>query len=298
MYLPHEIPGAQVLIAVKTYPQPSGKYDELVCTAGFLPDGRWIRLYPIPFRALPYQQQYEKYHWITLDVIRNFKDFRPESYRPKHGVEGIRLGEKLNTKDGWAERKAYALKEVFTSMEDLLQRAKGEEKKSLAVLKPREILDFVMKPTEREWKPEWQKRLLQLNLFDRDEKGEGQKRRVLPKLPYKYFYRFLTEGDKNPRQLMIEDWEIGALYWKCFRRCGDEKEANRLVQQKFYYEFCSKNDLYFFLGTTLQYHNISAQPFMIIGVFYPPKPPSQSEEKRRADPIDTKGLHQPPLFEF
>ena len=61
MYLPHEIRDAQVLITVKTYPLPSSKYEELVCTAGFLPDGKWIRLYPIPFRALPYQDQYQKY---------------------------------------------------------------------------------------------------------------------------------------------------------------------------------------------------------------------------------------------
>lgn len=38
----------KVLIAVKTYPAISAKYDELVCTAGFLEDGSWIRIFPIP----------------------------------------------------------------------------------------------------------------------------------------------------------------------------------------------------------------------------------------------------------
>ena len=33
----------KVLITVKTYPAISNKYDELVCTAGFLEDGTWIR---------------------------------------------------------------------------------------------------------------------------------------------------------------------------------------------------------------------------------------------------------------
>lgn len=297
MYLPYEIPGAQVLISVKTYPLPSGKYEELVCTAGFLPEGKWIRLYPIPFRALPYEKQYEKYRWITLDVIRNTKDFRPESYRPKRGIEGMRLGEKLDTKDGWAKRKEYALKEVFTSMEDLIQRAKSDEGKSLATLKPREIIDFVIEPTEREWKPQWRDQLLQMNLFDRDEEGAGKKRQVLPKLPYKYFYRFLTDGDKKPRRLMIEDWEIGALYWNSYRRSRDEEEANRLVRQKFFSEFCSKNDLYFFLGTSLQYHHVAPQPFMIIGVFYPLKLKLPSQEKRRPDPLDAREIYQPQLFE-
>ena len=40
----------KVLIAVKTYPTLASKYDELVCTAGFLEDGSWITniSYPVP----------------------------------------------------------------------------------------------------------------------------------------------------------------------------------------------------------------------------------------------------------
>jgi hypothetical protein len=48
----------KVLITVKTYPAISTKYDELVCTAGFLEDGSWIRIYPIQFRKRPYAEQY------------------------------------------------------------------------------------------------------------------------------------------------------------------------------------------------------------------------------------------------
>ena len=55
----------RVLITVKTYPTISGKYDELVCTAGFREDGSWIRIYPVPFRKIAYDQQYKKYDWCT-----------------------------------------------------------------------------------------------------------------------------------------------------------------------------------------------------------------------------------------
>ena len=72
----------KVLITVKTYPAISGKYDELVCTAGFTEDGKWIRIYPVPFRKKDYSQQYRKYEWIELDLVKNTSDFRPESYRP------------------------------------------------------------------------------------------------------------------------------------------------------------------------------------------------------------------------
>src|SRR5947209_15003396 len=152
MYLPQEMPQAQVLITVKTYPLPSNKYEELVCTAGMLGDGKWVRIYPVPFRALPYDQQYQKYHWIQLDLVRNTQDFRPESYRPRRGVdENIQVTGKLDTAKGWSQRKDIVLKEVFTSMSELINLAKGEEKKSLAVLKPFEIVDFTIEETEREW---------------------------------------------------------------------------------------------------------------------------------------------------
>lgn len=39
----------KVLITVKTYPTISKKYEELVCTAGFLEDGSWIRIYLFNF---------------------------------------------------------------------------------------------------------------------------------------------------------------------------------------------------------------------------------------------------------
>lgn len=60
----------KVLVVVKTYPTLSSKYDELVCTAGFLEDGHWIRIYPIPFRKLEYERRYSKYDWVEIDLDR------------------------------------------------------------------------------------------------------------------------------------------------------------------------------------------------------------------------------------
>ena len=99
----------------------------------------------------------------------------------------------------------------------------------------------------------------------------GQKK-VIKKLPYKFSYRFFSEGDKEPRKMMIEDWEIGALFWKClYQKDGDEQATLELVKQKYLEEFAEK-DLFLFVGTTLKFHAMSApNPFVIIGVFYPPK---------------------------
>lgn len=79
---------------------------------------KWIRMYPIPFRFLQDQKQYPKYAWVNIDLIRNTKDFRPESYRLKN--ENFSVLEKLGTSDSWTVRKSFIQKEVFTSMEDLI----------------------------------------------------------------------------------------------------------------------------------------------------------------------------------
>lgn len=280
MYLPDTLDHAEVMITVKTYPLPSNKYGELVCTAGLLinrddeHNGKWVRIYPVVFRQLPYDQQYRKYECLRLNLDRNMNDFRPESYRPRLGIdEPLEHVGSIGTGNNWARRKAWVEREVFTSMDDLLAQAKGLDRKSLAVVKPREIIDFVIEPEkERDWKPKWKEKLLQANLF------EQRKGNVIRKLPYKYSYRFLTEGDKNPHTVMIEDWELGALYWNCLQRAGgDEKQANELVKQKYFDQFCSQNDISLFMGTTKQWHNVSPQPFIIIGVFYPLK----SDEPRQ-----------------
>jgi hypothetical protein len=65
---PNTIKDAKVLITVKAYPKPSGKYEELVCTAGLLSSQDWIRIYPVPFRLLDDRKKYPKYAWVQLDL--------------------------------------------------------------------------------------------------------------------------------------------------------------------------------------------------------------------------------------
>ncbi len=271
-YLPDEIPKAKVLITVKTYPLPSSSYTELVCTAGLLNGEKWIRIYPVSYRFLNDSSKYPKYSWVELNLVRNTKDFRPESFRPKLGVdEPITVIEKIGTglAHDWAIRKSFVLKDIFTSMIELIQLAKSPEKKSLATLKPSRIVDLTIEEDEREWKQDWLDQLKQLNMFD--QPIIGKQRKVVKKLPYKFSYRFFSEGDKEPRTMMIEDWEIGALFWNCLTRTGgDEQAALQQVRAKYFDEFIEK-DLYLFVGTTARYHNVAPNPFIIIGVFYPPK---------------------------
>ena len=259
----------KVLITVKTYPTISKKYEELVCTAGFLEDGSWIRIYPVQFRKKSYSEQYSKYDWIELDLVNNKSDFRPESYRPvSHDTPIKKIGEIKPDGDTWKERRKYVLQNIYTNMNKLINEAKDKNiGTSLAVFKPTKILDFIYEEeTEREWPSDKLSQFQQLNLFEKDKNNDFQ---VVKKLPYKFSYKF-KDDEGTVRKLMIEDWETGQLYWNSLKRNdGDEIKACEDVKKKYLDNFARQKDLYLFLGTTQLYHYASKNPFVIIGTFHP-----------------------------
>ena len=260
----------KILITVKTYPTLSQKYDELVCTAGFTESGDWIRIYPVPFRKIPYHQQYKKYDWVELDIVKNKGDFRVESYRPKSAKEEIKVVGSIDTAQNWAKRKRIVLKNVEDDLSTLIASAKDRTHPiSLAVFKPAKIKDFIIKPVNRNWSDEKLAALKQTNLF---EKVTETEKRVVKKLPYKFSYSF-TDALGKESTMMIEDWEIGQLYWNVLKSTGNEEDACNKVREKYFDEFTTQKDLYFFLGTTKANHFRSRNPFIIIGLFYPKKEP-------------------------
>ncbi len=261
----------RILITVKTYPTISKKYDELVCTAGFLEDGSWIRLYPIQFRKKSYAEQYKKYQWIELDIVKNTSDFRPESYRPvSHDTPIEIVGEIQPDGNTWDERRRIVLKKVYTNLSTLITEAKDKTIcTSLAVFKPTKIIDFIWEEEkERDWSPAKLAQFNQLNLF---ETTNQKKFIVVRKLPYKV--SFIFEDDAGQRStLMIEDWETGELFRKCLQRHdGNEMKACQDVKKKYFNDFSKTKDLHFFLGTTQRHHYVALNPFIIIGTFHPKK---------------------------
>jgi len=261
----------RIYVVVKTYPTISKEYSELVCTAGVLEDGSWIRLYPVPFRKLDIDKKYPKYTWIEIEATRNTNDFRPETYRPDLSTITVEPKQKTD----WDKRReiVFKNKKIYTNLQELIGKAKTEGT-SLAVFKPSEVQDLVVEETEREWDTNKLAILKDLsrqqNLFQTPEEIEEEFKTV-PKVPYKFFYKFIDDTGKTSR-LMIEDWEIGMLYFNCLKRAnGDERVAISKVKEKYFDSFI-KRDLHFFLGTIKQFHNVSPNPFIIVGAFYPPMP--------------------------
>lgn len=260
----------KVLITVTAYPLPSRSYYELVCTAGFLEDGSWLRIYPVPFKFL----NFRKYQWVEINLKkRGSKDFRPESFSPDSiDLKDMKVISRIDTKNYWAERKKYCLTNVYTSIGKLIKDSQEPKNISLATFKPSKILDLIVKSDDRDWKPLWKQARKQYDLFSSDVENKKAYDSMIRKIPFRFTYRFLDDEGKES-SLMIEDWEIGALYWNCLKSAeGDEKLACEKVKQKYFKEFTKKNDVYLFLGTTLQYHRRRVlNPFVIVGVFYPLK---------------------------
>jgi hypothetical protein len=244
-----------------TYPHPSQRHQELVCTAGITEASEWVRLYPIDYRYRPNHQRFKKYQWIEIGLAErgSGNDDRRESRRPD--LESITiLGETLSTGDGWAARRKIVDELPHHTIREL-RSLYDFDKTSLGVVRPSEVLDLTIEPVEREWKPEWQAALRQFDLF------QGQPKE-LTKLPYKFSYVFRCPdtGDR-PHSAMIEDWELGVLFLKEVERLGSEEAAAENVKRKFLDEICSGDkDTRFFMGTVFPYNT-----WVVIGTFWPPK---------------------------
>jgi len=244
-----------------TYPHPSPKYQELVCTAGITESGEWVRLYPVDYRYRSAEQRFRKYQWIEVDLWPNGdgNDNRKESRRPELNSITV-VGEPLPPANGWAARRAiidtmpHFTHKQLTSLYD-------SDKTSLGILRPTKIHDLEIRPVDPEWKPEWQQLFSQLTLF-------GPPQKPLRKLPYSFHYIFECEDDTKPHSAMCEDWELGVLFLKEADRLGSELNAAESVKKRFFETLCASTiDTRFFMGTFFPYN-----AWLVLGVFWPPKP--------------------------
>lgn len=265
----------RILITVKTYPTLSQKFGELVCTAGVREDGSWVRLYPVPFRRLSMQEQYRKFQWVDVALVRNASDNRPESFRLLD-PDDIQLGAVLGTEGLWAERRRLLLElnPVATDLQALIDEAHANTR-SLATFKPAAILDVKVEPGDRRWPADkvaaLRARADQGELFS--EEGWRDSFQLVRPVPWKFSYRFRDSAGKEST-LQILDWETGALYWNCLRAAGnDERVAVQKVRAK-YLHFAEHTDLHFFFGTLHTFHQWkSPNPWAIVGVVPFPRQP-------------------------
>jgi hypothetical protein len=249
----------KVLITVMTYPNPSKKYQETVCTAGVTESGEWIRLYPVDYRYRPTHQKFRKWQWIdvALGERGHGSDQRVESREPDLSTLRL-LGEPLSTKDGWRARRAIIDAMPHRTVKQL-EALFDSEGVSLGIVRPKRVLDMKVTAVERDWPPKYQALWSQMRLFGRQK--------PLTTIPFKFQYVFECDDSDNPNQVMNQDWELGVLFLRERDRLGSEDAAIQSVRHNFFELMCrADKDTRFFMGTRHPYNE-----WLVIGTFWPPK---------------------------
>jgi hypothetical protein len=248
----------KVLIVVKTYPTPARKGVEVSCTAGITEDGKWIRLFPLPFRFLRSEKQFKKYQWIEVAVTKA-SDPRPDSWVVD--LDSIKvLGDPLPTSDGWQARKAIVLPLLAPSLCHLV-RTREKTGATLGIFKPKEIRGLIIEPEEP---ATWTER--ELNILSQESMFDRKPFKLLEKIPYKFIYLFTCDDpDCRGHRLSVVDWEVAQAY-RSWRECyGNQWEQS--FRRRFETEMIHKCDTHFYVGTLRAYPD----RWIIIGLFYPPR---------------------------
>lgn len=259
---------ARVLITVKASPQPSARYGDTVCVAGIRVDaGRadWIRLYPLPFRWMGIEQQFKKFDLIDVEVRREVKDTRPESFRPD--IDSIKV---IGHLDGWKDRQPYMERVPRTSTCALSSAAaEHHDAPSLGMV--------TVKSVERlkidrfgEWNEAQKQRiaaaanLAPLSLFGDTVNTPVELK--APRFVARYEYHCTAHGCPGHVGQVL-DWELTALQGRLHRE--SEAVAIAEIEKKFRTQmFAPGRQTSFFMGNFEDARK--RHSFSVLGVYYPP----------------------------
>jgi len=255
----------EVLITVKTSPEPSEKYFDTVCVAAIRIDGgrrEWVRLYPIQFRHLAKDERFRKYELLRLYVRPPTSDDRHESHSPDQS-RIVRLEHLAN----WTE-KASILDEVPRTTTCELQTAAriNPSAPSLGMVDVRDVgtLTFSDHPgwtTEQRHKLEAVYFLPETDLFG--QRTHPPPRLQPPRFIVRYSYRCDSARCKGHHAQLL-DWELTALQAR-FHSDADIKSA---VTRNFY-DIPTGSDrlLSFYVGNFFAVQKRAV--FSILGIYYP-----------------------------
>ena len=235
----------RILVTVRTYPTPSTAYRETVCVGGITEGGEWRRLYPVPLRRLPQEQQFRT--WDAIQVgVRPARDKRPESRSPQ--LPTLRIVDRLKP---WRARCEWVQRTCFPSLNALIEAGR-----SLGPVSVAEVLELTALPSEDRWDNKRKAKLEQMMLFD--------KALPLEKVPLEFRFKWRDSDDEEHDSLVIS-WEM-AETWRKFRR----RYADPIVpmKEKLLDDYFGKNRApAFFMGNHSRFRHI----FMVCGWFIPPR---------------------------
>ena len=248
-----------LLVAVKAYPVRTDGHGEAVCVAGVRLDAgppHWVRVFPVPFRRLPREQQFAKYDVIRLDLVRG-SDSRPESWEPR--ADTIEIIGNRGTANAWSARRDLVEPLLVRSMCEV-QRTQALDRTSLAVFRPGAVLDWTVEPV-----PERADAGSQLDMFE-------PSLQALKDIPFKFRYRYqcADEPDCTGHHQRVLDWELGEAFRKWRGTYGGDEVALDRIRGRWFGDLVAPGrDTMFYVGSIARY----PARFCVLGVFWPPAEP-------------------------
>lgn len=261
------------LVVVKTYPNPSAKSREAVCTAAVDENGTLVRLFPIPFRTLADNQKFKKWQWIKVRVEKS-SDPRRESF--KVDATSIEPLEEVPAGKHWQRR--WSLVEHLVSESQEQVDASGA---SLGLIRP---LSYSMTFKDKKH-PTWTtvevEKLIGLGPVDMFGNAVTP-RTLLQKIPVEIRYRFSCDGSCSHHQL-FEDWEA-CESWRSWaaRYHHSRPMLEAAMINEYVDEPAAKSNLFLWIGTHARWRE-----WLVIGHARP-------ENLSRALPLpfNMSGSHQ------
>jgi hypothetical protein len=233
-----KIPGSEetieMLVNCKTYPAISKKYIETVCTGGVRHDGTFVRLYPVPFRFLNKEEQYERWDIIQVKAYRDTKDQRPESW---HLAGSIKIIKSATTKK---QQWAWMKKAIYPS------RAAMEDKKLTNGCVEIEPLQFYWKADSKKWTEKQLGVINQRDLFIPHEKMPL----ATDKVPFEFRLRYREKSTGIEDDNKVLAWSYYEGFRKFRRDYGSDAKALEAVHKKVAESiFNSENKVFGIFGT-------------------------------------------------
>ena len=251
-----------LLVVVKAYPTAT-EFGEAVCVAAIdttteVPE--WVRLFPIEFRDLPWEQRFKKYQRIKLVASRGV-DSRPESWVPD--ADTLEIGEYLSAADGWRRRRAALERlRVYTMCE--LQRAQASDGTSLGMVITDGVPDLTREERPADEIAAKQRELAQARIALGS--SAHSKLSALEQFPYRVKYKWSCGATCGGHEQSIIDWEL-VQAWRSWRSKYNESELWDKIEEKWVRQmFASGRRTYLYCGNMARYQ----ASFLVLGVFWPP----------------------------
>lgn len=260
----------EVTLVVKAAPERSQKYGETVCTAALFDDGRLVRIYPVPWEAYR-RGGLEKWTRVRVRVTTSDeRAARPESHKMVGPFVPVASPLKSGRTTPWDARTKLVERATTPGGMAEVRAIQGETRKSLAVVKVRELLDFRITAPLSEIVDQADYRERPQKSITGEPLMTGSR---IDKVKHVFRYRWRCWGSccepesagRRYHDMTCEDWELFESFRSWRGRYADEELLAALKNR--YFDELGQTELRFFVGTPSDPKTQNS--WMIVGLYYP-----------------------------